>query len=75
MLFGAGGVFAEQILAARHKPGRVRGRVTALVANAVIALPLTLPVLPAYDLPRSGWEGQVNKDLSATVGGRSWSTR
>jgi hypothetical protein len=39
-----------------------------MVAGAVMALPLTLPQLPESSLPHGPWEGQINKDLSATVG-------
>ena len=31
-------------------------------------IPLTLPVLPVTALAKGPWEGQINKDLSATVG-------
>ena len=34
----------------------------------MVALPLTLPVLPASALATGPWEGAINKDLSATVG-------
>lgn len=66
VLFAAGGVWAEQRLAAGHKPGRVRGWTALLVAGALIGLRLSLPVLPVSTLPRGAWEGQINKDLSAT---------
>ena len=71
VLFGAGGVFAQDRLVARNKPGRLREWVALMVGGAILALPLALPVLPASTLPQGAWEGQINKDLSATVGWQS----
>lgn len=68
VLFAAGAVAAERRLSRHGRPGRVRGWIALMVAGAVLALPLTLPLLPASSLPHGPWEGQVNKDLSATVG-------
>jgi 4-amino-4-deoxy-L-arabinose transferase-like glycosyltransferase len=67
-LFAAGGVWAEERLEQRGKSQRVRGWAALLVLAGVLALPLTLPVLPATALPSGSWEGQINKDLSATYG-------
>ena len=39
-----------------------------MVVGGVVALPLTLPLLPESTLPTGSWESQINKDLSATVG-------
>jgi hypothetical protein len=39
-----------------------------MIGGFVVALPLTLPILPEHTLPVGSWEGTVNKDLSATVG-------
>ena len=39
-----------------------------MLVGGVVALPLTLPVLPASTLPAGAWESNINKDLSATVG-------
>jgi hypothetical protein len=39
-----------------------------MLAGCIFSLPLTLPVLPASTLPKGSWEGNINKDLSATVG-------
>jgi hypothetical protein len=70
VLFAAGGVWAEERLLCKVPPRGVRGWASLMIAGAVVALPLTLPVLPASALPKSSWEGNVNKDLSATVGWR-----
>ncbi|MHB1518400.1 MAG: ArnT family glycosyltransferase [Acidimicrobiales bacterium] len=68
VLFAAGGVAAECRLRSKGKPGRVRGWVTLMVVGGVVALPLTLPLLPESTLPTGSWESRINKDLSATVG-------
>jgi hypothetical protein len=39
-----------------------------MLVGCILSLPLTLPVLPASALPRGSWEGNINKELSATVG-------
>jgi hypothetical protein len=72
VLFAAGGVAVEQRLSSKGKPGRVRGWITLMVVGGVVALPLTLPLLPQSTLPAGPWEGQINKDLSATVGWPSY---
>jgi len=72
VLFAAGGVAAEHRLHSKGKPGRVRGWITLMVVGGVVALPLTLPLLPESTLPTGSWEGQINKDLSATVGWPSY---
>jgi hypothetical protein len=72
VLFAAGGVAAERRLRSKGKPGRVRGWITLMVAGGVVALPLTLPLLPESTLPTGSWESQINKDLSATVGWPSY---
>ncbi len=68
MLFAAGGVWAEERLLHRPPAKGVRGWVALMVAGAVVAMPLTLPVLPASALAKGPWEGAIDKDLSATVG-------
>ncbi len=68
VLFAAGGVWAERRLAGRTPPKGIDGWVALMVAGALVAIPLALPVLPASALPTGSWEGSVNKDLSATVG-------
>jgi hypothetical protein len=68
VLFAAGGVWAETRLVNRTPPRGVRGWVALMVTGCVVALPLTLPVLPASALPKGSWESNINKDLSATVG-------
>ena len=72
VLFAAGGVAAERRLRSKGKPGRVRGWIAVMVVGGVVALPLTLPVLPESTLPTGSWESQINKDLSATVGWPSY---
>ena len=67
-LFAGGGLWAEQRLAARRRPGGLWKLVAWMTIGAVVALPLVLPVLPASALPTGPWEGKINKDLSATVG-------
>jgi hypothetical protein len=68
VLFAAGGVWAEARLLAHRPPKGVRGWVALMLAGLVFALPLTLPVIPESALPKSPWESNINKDLSATVG-------
>ena len=68
VLFAAGGVWAERRLEARQSAGGGRGWALLVAAGAAAPLPLALPVLPARALPTASWEGNVNKDLSATVG-------
>jgi len=66
VLFAAGGVRLEERLATSHRSAR--RYVWLFVIGAVVALPLTLPVLPVDALAKGPWEGNINKDLSATVG-------
>lgn len=66
-LFAGGGLYLEERLAA-PRPVALRNRIAAITLGAVVALPLTLPVLPASALATGPWEGAINKDLSATVG-------
>ncbi len=66
-MFAGGGLYVEERLAAR-RPVALRNRIAAITLGAVVALPLTLPVLPASALATGPWEGAINKDLSATVG-------
>ena len=47
---------------------RVRFWVVLLTLGCIAVLPLVLPLFPESTLPTGSWEGQVNKDLSATVG-------
>ncbi|MBV8462815.1 MAG: glycosyltransferase family 39 protein [Acidimicrobiales bacterium] len=68
VLFAAGGVWAERRLLDKVPPKGLRGWTALLVAGAVVALPLTLPVIPESWLPTGSWESSINKDLSATVG-------
>jgi hypothetical protein len=65
-LLAAGGCWADDRLRAGR--GRLRPFVTAMVAGAVFALPFTLPVLPVGAQAHGASEGNINKDLSATVG-------
>jgi hypothetical protein len=68
VLFAAGGLWAERRLLARRPPRGVRGWAALMIVGCVLAVPLSLPVLPASSLPRGSWEGNINKDLSATLG-------
>ncbi len=67
-LFAAGGVWVEQRLSGRHRPHTVRRLAVGMVAAAAVVLPLALPILPVGAQAHSGWEANINKDLSATVG-------
>ena len=68
VLFAAGGVWAERRLLAHDPPRGVRAWAVLMVVGGLVSVPITLPVLPASSLPRGSWEGNINKDLSATVG-------
>jgi Dolichyl-phosphate-mannose-protein mannosyltransferase len=68
VLFAAGGVWAENRLDAKRPPRGLRGWTALMLAGGVLALPLTLPVLPENALPKGSWINNVNKDISATVG-------
>ncbi|HTT87682.1 MAG TPA: glycosyltransferase family 39 protein [Acidimicrobiales bacterium] len=68
VLFGAGGVWAEARLERRTSPRGLRRWVALMLGGLLVALPLALPVLPEGTLATSSWEGNINKDLSATVG-------
>jgi hypothetical protein len=65
-LLGAGGCWAEERLQAGRF--RLRRLVALMCAGAVLALPFTVPVLPVGAQARGASEGNINKDLSATVG-------
>jgi 4-amino-4-deoxy-L-arabinose transferase-like glycosyltransferase len=67
-LFAAGGTELERRWRSRGDAGHLRAWVIAMVAWCALGLPLALPLLPQSTLPTGSWEGQVNKDLSATVG-------
>ena len=67
-LFAAGGVWVERRLSGRHHPHATRRLAARMVVGAAVVLPLALPVLPVGAQAHSGWEGNINKDLSATVG-------
>jgi 4-amino-4-deoxy-L-arabinose transferase-like glycosyltransferase len=67
VLFAAGGVWAERRLHSRQPARGIRGWVTLMIAGLVV-LPLVVPVLPEGALAKGSWEGNINKDLSATVG-------
>ena len=71
VLFAAGGLWAEERLVNRRPPRGIRGWVALMTVGAIVAMPITLPVLPLGALARGPWEGNINKDLSATVGWQS----
>jgi Dolichyl-phosphate-mannose-protein mannosyltransferase len=66
-LFAAGGVVVERRVVDGRRPS-FKVVVAAMLVGLLISLPLTLPVIPASGLATGSWEGQINKDLSATVG-------
>ncbi len=65
VLFAAGAVWAETRW---HERRATRKWIALLGIGLLAALPLSLPVLPASALAKSSWQGNINKDLSATVG-------
>jgi 4-amino-4-deoxy-L-arabinose transferase-like glycosyltransferase len=65
-LFAAGGVWAERRLQRKGSPPR--GWIALMLVGALAALPLAIPVLPASALPKGSAAGNINKDLSATLG-------
>jgi hypothetical protein len=67
-LFAGGGVWLEERLASGRARLGTKGIAVCMMVGALISLPLTLPALPERALATSGWEGGINKDLSATVG-------
>ena len=68
VLFAGGGVWVEERMAPATAGRTLRRWAALMVVGALVALPLTLPVLPGSTLPRGPWESNINKDLSATVG-------
>jgi 4-amino-4-deoxy-L-arabinose transferase-like glycosyltransferase len=72
VMFAAGGVWAEERLNRDRPPRGVRGWVTLMLVGVLVSLPLVLPVLPERTLPQGAWESNINKDLSATVGWKSF---
>lgn len=55
----------QAMLPARRSLRRLTG---VCLAGGVLLAPLTLPVLPESALARGPWQGDINKDISATVG-------
>jgi hypothetical protein len=68
VLFAGGGLWVEERLTERARNAGWRGWIALMLAAVVVAIPLTLPVLPQSDLARGSWQANINKDLSATVG-------
>jgi len=68
VLFASGGAWAERRLDNHHPAKGLGGWALMMAAGGVAALPLSLPLLPESVLPTGSWEGNINKDLSATVG-------
>jgi 4-amino-4-deoxy-L-arabinose transferase-like glycosyltransferase len=66
-LFAGGGLWYEERIA-RTRRGRPGRTAAIFVVAAVAAFPLALPVLPASAQPAGPWLGNINKDLSATLG-------
>jgi 4-amino-4-deoxy-L-arabinose transferase-like glycosyltransferase len=69
-LFAGGGLWVEERVNRRRSSRGAGWIAAAMVIGALVSVPLTLPVLPVNTLAKSGWEGNINKDLSATVGWR-----
>lgn len=67
VLFAGGALRAEERMASANRP-RLGRRIAVMIVGGVAMLPLTLPVLPEAALAKGTWEGNINKDLSATVG-------
>jgi hypothetical protein len=67
VLFAGGGLWYEERVARRSRAHPARTAAIFVVA-ALVALPLALPVLPASAQPKGPWLGNINKDLSATLG-------
>jgi hypothetical protein len=67
VLFAGGGLWYEERVARKRRahPALVAA---IFVLAAVLTLPLALPVLPASAQPEGPWLGNINKDLSATLG-------
>jgi 4-amino-4-deoxy-L-arabinose transferase-like glycosyltransferase len=66
VLFAAGGAWLEEkARAGRARPWRW---IAVFVVGAITGIPLMIPALPDTMLAKSDWQGQINKDLSATVG-------
>ncbi len=68
VLFASGGVWAEERIESGRRPHAMRRWLALMLTGGLLSLPLALPVLPEAALARGSWEGQINKDLSATVG-------
>lgn len=67
VLLAGGGLWADGVLEAARRLS-TKKLVAGVLAGSAAALPLALPVLPVSWQPRGAWIGNINKDLSATVG-------
>ncbi len=61
VLFALGGVWAEERLDAKQPPRGLRGWVALMLVGLVLALPVTLPVLPENAMPKGSWIGNVEQ--------------
>jgi 4-amino-4-deoxy-L-arabinose transferase-like glycosyltransferase len=68
VLFAAGGLWIEERRARRGRPGGLWRIVALIVVGEALLLPFALPTLPVDTLAKGPEEGNLNKDLSATVG-------
>ncbi len=68
VLFAAGGVWADERLARRSRPGGTARLAIWMIIGSALVVWLALPILPATSLAKGPWESTINKDLSATVG-------
>jgi 4-amino-4-deoxy-L-arabinose transferase-like glycosyltransferase len=72
LLFASGAVWAEERLDRRLSRRGLRGWAALMMAGCLLALPLALPVLPQSAQARGSSGGNINKDLSATIGWRAF---
>lgn len=67
-LLAGGGLWIEEWMSSRGRTGLLGFTAALIIVGEALVLPLTLPILPVSSLAKGPWEGNLNKDLSATVG-------